>query len=229
MPDIIRTRSHAYQRERLKPFFQFLLIVFVVTLATACTPQKSNRARVSIEIGDDPVIGNRDANIAIIEFVDLECSFCLRFHRENFPAIKKRFIDSNEVLLIVKDLPLRRHKHAFSAALIANCAAQQGAYWRMQDYLINRQNRLGKKLYEQAMLELGLDREQLVKCARQESRSREILGDMRSARRLGIRGTPSFAIGRLANGRVEVTGIARGIPSMEELERQIRKISAHID
>lgn len=203
---------------------EFIILGALMVSIGACAPKSKPAAGPFIEIGDDPVLGNRQARIAIVEFVDLECSFCLRFHLQNLPKIKKRYIDSGEVLLVVKDLPLRMHKHAFSAALMVNCASQQGAYWRMQDYLFSRQTKLGKKTYEQAISELGLDREQILACVRQKSSSREIVDDIRSAYRLGIRSTPSLAIGRLSGGRVVVTGISRGIPDMEELEKQISKI-----
>ena len=62
-----------------------------------------------------PMLGNPEARIRIVEFLDYECPFCKRAAPE-VRAFMTRHPD--DVLLIVRDFPLESiHEHAFDAAI----------------------------------------------------------------------------------------------------------------
>src|SRR3989344_3394454 len=93
--------------------FGFLLgrYVFpeVVTGAAAATGQPQAAAATA---DDDPVLGNQNAKVTIIEFSDYQCPFCRKFWTDTLPQIKKNYIDTGKVKLVYRDYPLDFHEMA---------------------------------------------------------------------------------------------------------------------
>src|SRR3989344_3059046 len=75
--------------------------------AAALQPQQPTTGVASVD--DDPVLGDENAPITMIEFVDYECPFCKRFADETLPQIIKNYIDTGKVKLGMRDFPLSFH------------------------------------------------------------------------------------------------------------------------
>lgn len=91
----------------------------------------------TVPLGDDPIKGNKDAEIVVVEFSDYECPFCQRHFQQTYPTLNSKYIDTGEVKMIFRDLPLSFHDPvATEAAVAANCAREQGgdeAYYKFHD------------------------------------------------------------------------------------------------
>lgn len=109
-------------------------------------------AEVSKEVAydDDPVKGDPNAPITIVEFSDYECPFCQRHFNTTHGQLVSEFIDTGKVKLIFRDLPLSFHDPvATQAAVAANCAREQGgdeAYFKYHDEYFTRTNSNGQGL-----------------------------------------------------------------------------------
>jgi protein-disulfide isomerase len=105
-------------------------------------------AQVSLD--DDPVKGNADAPITIIEFSDYECPFCQRHFNSTYPQIVSEYLDTGKAKLVFRDLPLSFHDPvATQAAVAANCAREQGgdeAYFKFHDEYYSRTKANGQGL-----------------------------------------------------------------------------------
>jgi len=158
-------------------------------------------ATVSLSGGES--LGNKDAKVAIVEFSDFQCSFCGRFYNGAFKEIRKNFVDTGKVVFVYKDFPLPFHEHAMKAALASHCASDQGKYWKMNDVLFENQRDLSdmKKLAGKA----GLDISVFEKCMKSEKSLDDVKANIDEGREIGVRGTPSFVIGRVKDGKV--TGV----------------------
>ncbi len=150
-----------------------------------------------VELDDDPVRGNVNAKVAIVEFSDYECPFCGRFHAQTLPSLKKDYIDTGKVQYIFRDFPLEFHPHAINAAIVANCAGEQGAYWEMHDKLFVNQKRLGKALYEELAKTLKLKTAPFEACLKDARQAKEVASDFAYGQSVGIEGTPTFFVGRI--------------------------------
>ena len=173
----------------------------VVDESTARGPLPDAAEPVNVQIEqDDPVLGDQKAEIAIVEFTDYECPFCEQYHAQTFPQLKKAFVDTGKVQYILRDFPLNFHSQAKSAAIAANCAGKQNAYWQMNNLLFSKQPELGDELYRQSAQSLGLNMEQFLACVNLDAHEEEVSADLAYGQQIGIDGTPTFFVGRVQDG-----------------------------
>jgi protein-disulfide isomerase len=88
--------------------------------------------------------GPAAAPVVIVNFDDLECPFCARFHDSLFPAITQRYGD--KVRIVYKDFPLSEiHPWAMHAAVDVNCLGAQSptGYWNLVDYIHHNAEDIG--------------------------------------------------------------------------------------
>jgi protein-disulfide isomerase len=160
------------------------------------------------------VLGKSDAPLTMVEFTDYQCPFCGRFEATTFPEIKKNYIDTGKMRLIVRDLPLEGlHPFAMKAAQAAHCASDQGKFWEMKDLLFKNQKKLdADSLTGYATKNLGLDADSFRKCMADGQHLKEIGAEARYAQSLGITGTPTFIVGKTAGDSVEGRVIIGAVP-----------------
>lgn len=176
-------------------------------IKSSLSERKANTGEFRVSVDDDPVKGDMYAPVTVIEFSDYECPFCRRFHEQTLPLIEKEYISKGKVRYVFRDFPLSFHKRAFPAALAANCAGEQGRYWDFNDFLFKNPDKLDDvESIKEYALSLGMDTEKLDRCIREKKYEHEINKDIEDGRKYGIRGTPSFFIGRTENGN-EITAI----------------------
>lgn len=156
-------------------------------------------------IEDDPFMGSMDAPLVLVEFSDYQCPFCERFFRNTLPIIKKDYIDSGKVKYVFKDFPLSFHKQAQKAAEAAHCAGEAGKYWEMHDMMFESPKNMDVDNLMQYAKKLGLDEKDFKKCLQDNRYAEGIKKDLAAGIKSGVRGTPSFILGRL-NGEGEVEG-----------------------
>jgi protein-disulfide isomerase len=190
--------------------------------ATTSPPEESREVRVSID--DDPIKGDPKAPITIIEFSDYQCPFCRRFHQETLPLLESEYISKGKVRYVFRDYPLAFHKHAVSAAIAANCAGEQGKYWEINEFLFKNPDKLDTSTILSSAKDLGLNYEEFEKCINEKRYESEINKDFEDGRRYGVRGTPSFFIGKTEEGK-EITGsYVRGAQQYQVFKTQIDKL-----
>ncbi len=161
----------------------------------AARPQAAP-ARVSVSAKGRPALGDPEAPLTLVEFTDYQCPFCNRFFRTAFPEIKKKYIDSGKLRLVIKDLPLAFHANARGAAQAAHCAGEQGRFWPLHDKLYENATRLEAANLPGYGEQAGLEADAFRDCLASERHLAAIDGDAAEAGRVGITGTPSFVLGR---------------------------------
>jgi protein-disulfide isomerase len=148
-----------------------------------------------------PFLGDTNAKMAVIEFTDFQCPFCLRHRVQTFPQIDKEYIQTGKLRYIVRDFPLGNHPQAFKAAEASHCAGDQGKYWQMHEILFSNQKTLSLSSMVQHAGALGLKTPIFEQCLRGGKYATQVRQDFAEGVAAGVRGTPTFFL-----GLVEPTG-----------------------
>ncbi len=156
------------------------------------------------------IIGNKDAKLTMVEFTDYQCPFCGRHFTETYPQLKKQYIDTGKLKLVMQDEPLSMHPNARIGALAARCAADQGGFMgankdknleAMHDALFSHQNDwavLSKddaiKKYGEYAKAAGMNGDQLMDCVKTEKFGKVVDDSAALGQKVGANGTPTFFI-----------------------------------
>ena len=141
---------------------------------------------------DDPQIGFSAAPVTIVEFGDFECPFC----KQEAPVLKQLLSNYPDTIKIIfRDFPVPAiHVNAISAAVAANCAANQGKFWEFHDGLYAGQDNLGLSLYNSLVQSLKLNTAAFSSCLNSSAVVAEIEQDFTDGVSAGVRGTPTFFV-----------------------------------
>lgn len=169
---------------------------------------------VFISLDDDPVLGNPDAQLTIVEFSDFQCPFCAKFHTQTFPSINENYIKTGKVNFVYRDFPITSiHSNALPAALASECANDQGKFWQYHDMLF--ENQINWKdlelvqstdIFKKYAIDLGLDSSKFDSCLDSGKYLKEIQNDLDDGRAYGVTGTPGFFVGNEKIGFTKVIG-----------------------
>ncbi len=100
-----------------------------------------NQAEITIDpiTLEDHYFGSKDAEIVIIEYSDLECPYCSRFHQTMHQVIKDY---NGKVAWVYRHLPLESiHPNSFNKALASECVAEIGGdakFWLYIDTIFDK-------------------------------------------------------------------------------------------
>ena len=170
-------------------------VAFADQLRRASTVQINLTAPVSpafsIATDDQPVKGNPNAVVTIVEFTDFQCPGCARQH----PVLERIVSEfGDRVRLVVRDFPLSQHAEAYKAAEAAEAAREQGKYWEYAAVLFRNQSALGVDKLRQYATDLGLDRAKFDAALDSGKLAEKVQRDLMDGRKLGVNGTPSIFI-----------------------------------
>lgn len=196
----------------------------VVNQPTNNNPSNQPSAPVTVAPVDpkvDHIRGNANAKITLVEYSDLECPFCKRFHPSMQQIVDKY---GKDVRWVFRHFPLDSiHSQARPEAIAAECASEQGKFWEFTD-----------KIYEVTPGNNGLDMSKLgeyakasgVKniskfqsCVDAKKYADRVQRDSNSGEAAGVNGTPNtIIIG--PNG--ETTVLPGAVP-FEQIETAIKQ------
>ncbi len=141
----------------------------------------------------DPVIGNKDGDITVVEFFDYNCPFC----RKVIPDLEELISTDKNVKIVMKEFPIFGEESE-QAAYAALAAGRQGKYWEMHRALLEKPGRANKQKALTIARELNLDIAKL-EADMVLPEVRTVVEDaQRLGQKMGIQGTPHFLIGPLS-------------------------------
>lgn len=148
---------------------------------------------IPVVTDEDYILGDPNAPITVIEYSDIECPFCNRFH----PNAQKTVDDyPGQVRWIFRHFPLSFHPSAEPSANATECAGEQGKFYEFLDIMYENQELLGTDFYKSTAKNLGLNTTQFNTCYDESKYSTKIRTQAQGGAAAGVEGTPgSFVIG----------------------------------
>jgi protein-disulfide isomerase len=180
--------------------------------------------QVKVTIDDsDPVLGDPNAEITIVEFSDFQCPFCARAATGAVADFKKsNYFSDGQVNLVYKHFPLNSiHPEAQKSAEASVCAGNQGKFWEFHDLLFANQQSLSVSNYKAWAQQLGLNQVEFDSCLDGGDAAKKVSSDLRQASEAGGRGTPYFVV---VNKDGETQAVSGAVP-FSQLESAIQSLS----
>jgi protein-disulfide isomerase len=168
---------------------------------------------------NDPVVGNKDGKVTVVEFFDYQCQHCV-----DMAPIMDAVIKANpDVRIVFKEWPIRGPMSEFAsrAALAAN---QQGKYLEFHSALFSVTPPLTQENILEAAKNAGLDVEKLKKDMNDKGISDQLKTTMKLAQDLKLFGTPAFFIGQSTGQKTGITYVP-GEMNQKQLQEVIDKIN----
>ncbi|MGP0592097.1 DsbA family protein [Nitrospira sp. T9] len=194
-------------------------------LQSATKRQRPEKSTGTVGVTGGAVLGEVDAPVTIVEFSDYQCPFCRRYSLTVFPVLKREYIDTGKVRYVFRDFPLTSiHQQAEKAHESAHCAGESNKYWEMHDMLFEKQNDLMVPSLKQYAGELGLDSTTFEECLDSGKYQVAIQKDVDDGGAAGIRGTPSFFVGKSGSGDSITGTIIRGAQPLVNFQTIINQL-----
>lgn len=147
--------------------------------------------------GNEPVYGEKDAPVTIVEFSDVQCVFCL----DNIITLKKIVEQyQGDVKVVMKHFPLKSHDQARGAAeYLTSIKYEYGdeMFWKMHDLLFVNQKELNQDNYRRWAKDNNLNWNRICELSSGPVIKEIVRKDIECAVKLGLRDVPAFFI----NGR----------------------------
>jgi protein-disulfide isomerase len=155
----------------------------------------------------DPVAGDLNGDVTIVEFFDTRCPYC----RKMEPVMESFLAQDHKVRLVYKDLPILGPASVLGTkALLA--AQKQDAYAKMRDAVMKLPPDTTLPQIESTARGLGLDWPRMQKDMDDPSVQARIDANLKLARALGIQGTPALVIGNdMVPGAVDLPDLQKAV------------------
>jgi protein-disulfide isomerase len=145
-------------------------------------------------------LGSPSAPVTLVEYGDLQCPYCAQWAVQTLPVLVARYVRGGRLRIEFDGLAFLG-PDSVTALRTAVAAGRQNRLWDVVGALYLRQGAENSGWVSPAVLgevarAAGLDPARLARAREQTWVTQELLRAETSARRAGVRGTPSFALGR---------------------------------
>ena len=193
-----------------------VVMALVMFGAAACSKGGGGTALTQ----DDMDQGNAQAKVTVVEYASVGCPICAKWQKEVYPAFKAKYIDTNKVHYVFREMLVGQGAEiavAASGFLVARCAGKD-KYFAVTDAIFNQQQQAFEAPRETLLnvaKSVGMTEDQFNKCINDEA-AMKALNDRveHHSRDDKINSTPTFVI----NGK----GMEPGFHSLDEIDAAIK-------
>jgi protein-disulfide isomerase len=193
-----------------------IALAAVMALTLAGCGQKGGTGAA---LPEDMSLGNPNAKVTVAEYASVGCPICKRWYDEVYPAFKAKYIDTNRIHFVSKEMLVGGGAEVTVAAsgfLLARCAGKD-KYFSVVDALYKNQEQAFQQPRETLVniaKSLGMSEAQFNTCVEDEKAVNALNARVEKHSKVdGVDSTPTFVI----NGKK----MEPGYHSLEELDAAI--------
>jgi protein-disulfide isomerase len=146
---------------------------------------------------EEKSLGDPDAPVTVVEYMDVECPFCQRYTQTVFPKIVKNYVKPGKVHYRIHHFPLpkRIHPNAMTGAVAAECAARQEKFWEFKSLALSNRKELSAETFRTlaGIIEVP-DLDRFQQCFRNRETADTVEEELRGGIDRGVEGTPTVFI-----------------------------------
>jgi protein-disulfide isomerase len=155
----------------------------------------------------DPVAGNPDGDVTLVEFYDLRCPYC----RKMLPVVADLLHADPKVRLVYKDIPILGPASVLGAKAVL-AARSQGGYQKLRDLIMAGPPAITEQSLRADAGRAGIDWDRLRHDMDDAAIEKRINDNLDLAHALGIDGTPAYVIGgKLLSGAVDLAELQAAV------------------
>lgn len=166
------------------------------TATPASIPDRLRGTEYPDELIDGRRMGTADPHLEVIVYEDFSCSHCLDFTANVEPMLIENYILPGHISLEIRHFPILGQA-SVAAAIAAQCALRQDAFWPYQKALFIEQAESRPFSLDRFLEigdELGLEADEFSACLNNLETVSEVEADFEEARTTGFTGTPSVLV-----------------------------------
>jgi len=192
---------------------------------------KAGEALSTSITNEHATIGPEEATVVLMEFSDLNCGFCARYHAETMPKIIENYVDTGKIRYVYRDYVGVGGQVSQQASTSARCLREDvddSTYLNYVRAIYAIQGRKDSNNVSALAKEFGAG-DNFETCAEEGRYADAVQRDTTTGQKLGIRGTPGFIIGfAQEDGTVEGINVQGALP-YEVFERYLDGFLAEAD
>ncbi|HEY9081126.1 DsbA family protein [Magnetovibrio sp.] len=156
---------------------------------------------------NDPVMGNPNGDVTMVEFFDYRCGFCKRV----FDDVQTLIKEDGNIRYVLKEFPILGDDSVYaSRAALAVWLHQRDKYPALHTALMTSKGALSNDKVMELAKDAGIDTQALAEQMNDPEIGKTVNATHAQAQALGITGTPAFIIGdNIAPGAIPLASMKK--------------------
>ncbi|HYC96685.1 thioredoxin domain-containing protein [Brevundimonas sp.] len=169
--------------------------------------------------GDMAMGAPAGAKVEVVEYASVTCHVCAAWQAENWEGFKTRYVDTNKVRYVFREIPTPPAEVAIAGFLIARCAGEEKYFDVIHELLASQEEMRGdpRATLFRVGNGAGLSNERIQQCITDEAGLAAADDRAKAAFAAGVEGTPTFFV----NGTKVITPGSSSGTSLADLSRAI--------
>ncbi|AFC70492.1 protein-disulfide isomerase [Rickettsia australis str. Cutlack] len=176
---------------------------------------------------NDMVLGNKKSNVIVVEYFSPTCPHCAYYHQTIFPALKKKYIDTNKIAYVVREFIAT--KQDLDAAILARCKGDINSFVQFHNIILQQQDKWAySNKYRELLTDIGqlggVTPEEYKQCLNSDKITETLIANTNFvAKAPKFIGTPSFFVNGVQTGNYSIDSISTAVDKALEEQKEKAK------